>query len=131
MARLTPEFSTNRMMEDYLVGYYLPGAVAYRDRVGRDAAKLLAWRGALDAHWNELSFEDYSVETTDGPEGQMRVFHVNVSAGRVAPTGSGSKYTPNPTRYTCSSKVAATPMESSVTRLRCRHTDPRATTLPG
>jgi starch phosphorylase len=85
MARLTPRFSTNRMMNDYLVRYYLPGAVAYRQRVGRDAARLLAWRVALDKRWDELSFGEYSVETADGADGQMRVFHVEVSAGRVPP----------------------------------------------
>jgi starch phosphorylase len=73
------------MMNDYLVRYYLPGAVAYRQRVGRDAARLLAWREALDKRWDELSFGEYSVETADGADGQMRVFHVEVSAGRVPP----------------------------------------------
>ena len=85
MARLTPQFSTNRMMNDYLVRYYLPGAVAYRERVGRDAARLLAWRDTLDKRWDELSFGEYSVETVDGADGQMRVFRVEVSAGRVPP----------------------------------------------
>ncbi len=34
MARLAPEYSTNRMMKDYLERYYLPGAAAYRERTG-------------------------------------------------------------------------------------------------
>ena len=87
MARLTPEFSTNRMIEDYLDRYYLPGAVAYRERAGRGASELLAWREMLEARWNELSFVDYAVETVDGSEGQIHLFEVKVSAGRV-PAGA-------------------------------------------
>ncbi len=87
MARLTPEFSTNRMIEDYLVRYYLPGAVAYRERAGRGASGLLAWREMLEARWSELSFVDYAVETVDGPGGQIHLFEVKVSAGRV-PAGA-------------------------------------------
>ena len=83
MSRLTPQFSTNRMMEDYLVRYYLPGAVAYRERVGRDAAALLAWREALDARWNELSFVDYAVEPGDTDGEGTHLFRVGISAGRV------------------------------------------------
>ena len=83
MATLTPRFSTNRMLRDYLVRYYLPGAVAYRERAGRDAARIVAWRETLDARWDELRFLDYSAETTDGPEGQRLSFQAKVSAGRV------------------------------------------------
>jgi glycogen phosphorylase len=83
MARLTPEFSANRMIEDYLTRYYLPGAVAYRERVGRHAARLLAWREALDARWGDLDFVDYSVQTADGEH----TFRVKLSAGRVPADG--------------------------------------------
>ncbi len=66
MARLTPEFSTNRMIRDYLVRYYLPGAVSYRERAGGETAQaLLAWRDALDAHWGDLAFLDF-VRRDDG-----------------------------------------------------------------
>jgi glycogen phosphorylase len=83
MARLTPQFSANRMIEDYLDRYYLPGAVAYRDRAGRDAADLLAWRNTLDERWQEISFVDSSVEERDSATGRMWLFKVRVSAGRV------------------------------------------------
>jgi glycogen phosphorylase len=93
MARLTPEFSTNRMMRDYLVRYYLPGAVAYRARVaGENARELLAWRDALDAHWGDLAFVDFAVEPGDGGAAgsggaDMHRFEVKVRAGRVPAGG--------------------------------------------
>jgi len=86
MARLTPRFSTNRMVQDYLVQYYLPGAMAYRGRDGRGAAGLLAWRKTLDARWDELSFVDYAVETGDGPGEQTHLLRARISAGRVPTT---------------------------------------------
>jgi len=38
MARLAPQYSTSRMIEEYLRKYYLPGAAAYRARSGDGAA---------------------------------------------------------------------------------------------
>jgi glycogen phosphorylase len=91
MAALTPRFSTNRMIEDYLVRYYLPGAVEYRSRAtGNGARSLRAWRQTLDAHWAELAFVDCAVESSDSPgagsEGAQHHFTVSVSAGRVPAT---------------------------------------------
>jgi starch phosphorylase len=83
MATLTPEFSTNRMMVDYLDKYYLSGAVAYRERAGHDAAELMTWRETLDARWRELRFVEYSVETAQGTDGETWLFTVRISAGRV------------------------------------------------
>jgi starch phosphorylase len=86
MARLTPAFSTNRMMRDYLVRYYLPGAVAYRSRATGEAARSLrAWRDSLEAHWGDLAFVDASVDTIEGAQGRQHEFKVKVSVGRVAP----------------------------------------------
>jgi starch phosphorylase len=86
MARLTPRFSTNRMMANYLDHYYLPGAVAYRERVGGGAAGVQAWRDHLDACWADLTFLDLAVaKTDDGPDGPMHHFAVKVAAGRVDP----------------------------------------------
>jgi glycogen phosphorylase len=88
MARLTPQFSTNRMMEDYLVHYYLPQTAEYRRRVGGAAAKgLRAWRESLSTHWSELAFLDYSVETSVDSDGGRHEFTVRVKTGRVPPDG--------------------------------------------
>lgn len=65
MARLTPRFSTNRVVREYTEKYYVPGAAAYRMRAadhGRRGADLVAWHQALTAHWQEARFGAMSVE---------------------------------------------------------------------
>ncbi len=84
MARLTPEFSTNRMLDDYLTRYYLPAAAAYRARAeGDHVHSLRAWLDALDAHWGDLAFAGYDVRTTSA----AHEFEVKVRAGRVPADG--------------------------------------------
>jgi starch phosphorylase len=85
MARLAPQFSTNRMMQDYLEHYYLPGAAAYRQRAGDGAAGIEAWRVLLDTHWGDIAFGDYTVETRLGPEGAVHSFKVDVYLGEIPP----------------------------------------------
>ncbi|MCG6970264.1 MAG: DUF3417 domain-containing protein, partial [Gammaproteobacteria bacterium] len=59
MARLAPQFSSNRMARDYIEELYLPLASAYHFRsaneghVGRD---LYAWHERLQRHWPDLHF---------------------------------------------------------------------------
>jgi glycogen phosphorylase len=90
MARLTPQFSTNRMMEDYLVRYYLPGAATYRERTQGDAARLIReWREEIDARWGDMAFADLSVEPADlggadSLEGARHSFRVSLNSGRLA-----------------------------------------------
>ena len=65
MARLTPRFSTNRVVREYTEKYYVPAAAAYRTRAadhGRLGAELIAWRQALAAHWQEARFGAMSVQ---------------------------------------------------------------------
>jgi glycogen phosphorylase len=94
MARLAPQFSTNRMMRDYLERYYLPAAAANRERTGLPAqgapasglaADIEAWRTLLDEHWGEIAFADYSVETEVGPHGDQHSFRAEVVLGEVPP----------------------------------------------
>ena len=94
MARLAPEYSTNRMMKDYLEKYYLPASAAYRERTappgpGRPpqgvAADLEAWRALLDEHWDAIRFVDYSVQTEPDPAGDMHVFTAEVALGEIPP----------------------------------------------
>ncbi len=59
MARLTPQFSTNRMLREYTEQYYLPGAAAYRERSAescRLAHQLEKWRQQLTEQWENLRF---------------------------------------------------------------------------
>ena len=59
MARLTPQFSTNRAVREYTERHYLPAASAYRERAadkGAPGRKMADWRHALDQQWYSLHF---------------------------------------------------------------------------
>ena len=69
MARLTPRYSTNRTVREYLEQFYLPAAANYRRRAADDGAvgvQLVNWRHDLDQKWSALHFGDIKVETNDG-----------------------------------------------------------------
>lgn len=69
MARLTPRFSTNRVVREYAERYYLPAAAAYRERsAGGGAAGVMLrdWRQALERGWSALRFGEVKVETDAG-----------------------------------------------------------------
>src|SRR2546428_10792122 len=54
MARLTPQFSTNRVVREYTDTYYVPAAARYRARAADKAAlgaQLGGWARDLPQHW--------------------------------------------------------------------------------
>jgi len=59
MSQLAPRFSSNRMLVDYLEGFYRPAIDAVRRR-SKDNAQLAtvlyAWQKALAAEWHEVHF---------------------------------------------------------------------------
>ncbi|HXJ78703.1 MAG TPA: alpha-glucan family phosphorylase [Candidatus Methylomirabilis sp.] len=66
MARLTPTFSSNRMVREYTERYYAPGAAAYRRRAaekGELGARVEAWRRSLERGWGGVHFGALQVET--------------------------------------------------------------------
>ncbi len=102
MARLTPEYSANRMLEEYLQTYYIPAAAAYRERSAAGpspdgttipAAKALAvqdWQSVLRDHWHEIRFLGYRFEEAQGGEGaggggRKYTFKVDVDLGAIPP----------------------------------------------
>ena len=69
MADLTPLFSSNRMVREYVEKLYLPAAKAYRDRSADGARKsiqLCQWRRTLEAHWQRLRFGNMEFQEKDG-----------------------------------------------------------------
>ncbi len=61
MAELTPTFSTNRMLREYVERFYLPMADAVSERSknqGRLARDLCAWRHRLEQHWSAIRFSN-------------------------------------------------------------------------
>jgi starch phosphorylase len=77
MTRLTPRFSTNRVVREYTDEYYLPAAAAFRERAanrGALGADLLSWQTKLAKHWSILRFGSATLEERAGEY----AFHVQV-----------------------------------------------------
>jgi starch phosphorylase len=88
MARLTPRFSTNRVVREYTERYYLPAAARYRARAddkGALGARLLAWEHHLAEHWHEARFGTVGVVTREG----RHEFTVEVRLGGLDPDAVG------------------------------------------
>jgi starch phosphorylase len=69
MARLTPRFSTNRVVRQYTEEHYLSAASAFADRAknqGANGAALLNWRTQLAKHWSSARFGAATLEQKDG-----------------------------------------------------------------
>ena len=78
MARLTPLFSTNRVVRQYTEQHYLSAASAVKDRAANRGAlgsDLLRWQSQLAKHWTSLRFGSATVEQRDSQYNfQVQVF---------------------------------------------------------
>ena len=82
MARLTPRYSTNRMLRDYLEKAYIPAAAEFQRRSDDDTAKAIAeWKSHIRNEWPMLRFGPMNARR----EGEQCVFSVQVSLGRLIP----------------------------------------------
>jgi starch phosphorylase len=84
MARLTPRFSTNRAVREYIEQYYFPAASAYRERAADQGAfgeQVVNWRHALDQKWTALRFGEMRLEA----DGDQHVFEVQVYLDELDP----------------------------------------------
>jgi starch phosphorylase len=84
MARLTPTFSTNRVVRQYTEEHYLSAAAAFRRRAenrGSMGADLVGWHAELDKHWLALRFGPTTVEQ----QGDQYIFHVQVFLDGIDP----------------------------------------------
>jgi starch phosphorylase len=84
LSRLTPRFSSNRMLADYLDRLYLPAAQSYRMRTAHDlrvARDLKRWLSELREHWSSLHWGNLTVDTSD----DRHLFSVQVYFGEIVP----------------------------------------------
>ncbi|MGC9199762.1 MAG: alpha-glucan family phosphorylase [Acidobacteriaceae bacterium] len=82
MARLTPQYSSNRMMREYVSQLYLPAAQHLQTRRAPEVcAALAAWQSLLNQHWNDVGF--LGMESEQTPEGVR--FSVSVQTGAISP----------------------------------------------
>lgn len=84
MCRLTPRFSANRVVREYVERHYLSAASAYRERAAKQGAlgaDLVTWQAQLAQCWSSLRFGSATVERKDG----QYVFQVQVFLGELDP----------------------------------------------
>jgi starch phosphorylase len=84
MARLTPVFSTNRVVRQYTEEHYLSAASSFKERAknqGAMGADLLNWQAQLAKHWSTLRFGSATVEQ----QGQQCRFQVQVFLNDIDP----------------------------------------------
>ena len=69
MATLAPQYSSARMLQEYVQNAYLPAAASYRRRVAeraRLARALDAWSQHLVRHWPDIRFGDVTARAAEG-----------------------------------------------------------------
>ncbi|MGB7571358.1 MAG: alpha-glucan family phosphorylase [Methanothrix sp.] len=84
MTRLTPRYSSERMMLEYVEKFYRPAARAFRRRSaegGRLADTLALWQERLDEGWKDLRLGGMSLAR----EGEMWSFSVEAYLGELQP----------------------------------------------
>jgi starch phosphorylase len=84
MAELTPRFSTNRMVREYVKRMYLPAASAFRGRSAdraRQAELLCRWRSSLEKFWSQIGFGRLELQESSG----HYVFRVPVYLSHLDP----------------------------------------------
>ncbi|MCB2021205.1 MAG: alpha-glucan family phosphorylase [Burkholderiaceae bacterium] len=84
MARLTPQFSSNRAVREYTETHYLPAAAAYAARTadnGAGGVELAAWRQALDQAWPRLRFGELKLDSS----GDAHRFEVQLYLDQIDP----------------------------------------------
>jgi starch phosphorylase len=84
MCRLTPQFSTNRVVRQYVEQHYLSAAAAFRERAknqGATGVDLVNWQNRLAQHWPNLRFGNATAEKKDG----QYLFHVQVFLDELGP----------------------------------------------
>jgi len=84
LARLTPRFSSNRMVAEYLEKLYLPAAKSYAQRTDQDlrvARDLQQWFATVRRLWGEVHWGNVDV----AEDGDVHVFRVQAYLGAMPP----------------------------------------------
>ncbi|MGB8536323.1 MAG: alpha-glucan family phosphorylase [Acidobacteriaceae bacterium] len=83
MARLTPQFSASRAIQNYTEEHYLPAASGYYQRAANNSAlggEVLRWLHRIAQGWNTVHFGSTHSETHDG----RHFFQVQVWPGELS-----------------------------------------------
>ena len=87
MATLAPEFSSNRMLRDYVEDYYLPATKHYQKRIDNHAAlakELADWQQQLAQHWSAIYMQNFQIESSESEHHlSLHVYLDDLSADSV------------------------------------------------
>jgi len=82
MAKLTPQFSTNRMLREYVEKLYLPSLGKYQNRIGGgNALTTQNWQESLLKNWEQVHFGKLEVDSGPG----FHNFRIPVNLGDIDP----------------------------------------------
>jgi starch phosphorylase len=84
MARLTPRFSADRTVREYVEQHYLPAATNYLHRAadkGVVGKQMVDWRHNLEQKWAALRFGEVKVETRGG----QHIFEIQICLNGLDP----------------------------------------------
>jgi starch phosphorylase len=85
MSELTPAFSSNRMVREYVERIYMPAIEATAKRQANDgqiAKQISQWRKSMEMLWPQLSIRNLTFENTGA---DSYVFRVDVELGALNP----------------------------------------------
>ena len=80
MAELTPRFSSNRMLREYVTRFYVPAARNYRNRSAdgaQRAVEIRRWQEALKKNWHRLRFGNLGVQEREDAYGFSLPVYLN------------------------------------------------------
>ena len=86
MAELTPRFSSNRMLREYVQRLYLPAGEAFRERIADKAGRaveLSRWYESIQRNWQRLRYGRLKITEEDG----LHTFSVPVYLEQVDSDG--------------------------------------------
>ena len=84
MSRLAPQFSSNRMLQEYVRDAYLPASAAFRRRTaegGRLAKELAEWASLIRRHWQQVHMSNLEIQAQPGGWS----FSLQVYLGEIPP----------------------------------------------
>ncbi|MGA8491557.1 MAG: alpha-glucan family phosphorylase [Terriglobales bacterium] len=87
MVQLTPRFSSNRAVREYVEEFYLPAAVAYRARAANESKlgiETSDWSKAIVQHWSSAHFGVVNSRR----DGEHHLFEVQVFFGELDPNSA-------------------------------------------
>ena len=86
MSRLTPQFSSNRMLQEYVHSLYTPAARLLASRSERATVDGISrWQHDIRQHWQSLHFGELNVQSdTDAHHFQVHVYLDDLDADAVA-----------------------------------------------